>query len=173
MATGKRLTKIQDNLKNSETATVLLALAELKQKGDINSIKSLLDLISTTKDELVYAEALNILQTIKIKDCEEVIVDLLSTGNYQEDLKEILSAFWQAGLDGSNHVTFFVETAIKSKEYEVCFECLTILENVQNNPHEEEIITCITQIQDALNMRHQHEILLANIKDVLTGYLID
>lgn len=172
MAT-KKLQKIQQNLQNNETTIVLQALTELKQQGDLNSIKPLLDLISTTQNEVIYTAALQMLQTIKIKGCEEVIINLLTTNQYQNDLKEIISAFWQAGLDGAPHLSFFVDTAIKSSDYEICFECLTVIENFNTTPGEEEIIACITNLQDALNLRHKHEILLANIKDVLTGYLID
>jgi HEAT repeat protein len=144
-----RSRNLESSLRSDKISTVLTALFELKDTGNITFIPILLELLSANPDEQVEKEIIEILNNLKVQKAVPVLVKALKDPEYYPIRKKIITACWQNGLDYKNELPLFVDLVIQ-EEWETGFEAFTVIENMEEYPDSEIIDIAVHKIQEAL-----------------------
>lgn len=121
---------ILNSLFSAQTDVVILALQEIKVKGNKTYLPLLFDLLKTNPEKEIEKEIKKILGTIKDKETVPVFIQALEDKKYKTIQKILLTACWQNGLDFSNSLPFFVNLVI-NEDWEIAFEAFTIIESME------------------------------------------
>jgi hypothetical protein len=144
-----RSRNFEASLRSDKISTVLTALFELKDTGNITYIPILLDLLSTNPDEQVEKEITDILNNLKVQKAVPVLAEAIQDPKYNSIRRKIITACWQNGLDFKNQLPVFVDIVIQ-EEWETGFEAFTVIENMEEYPERELVDLAIRKIHDAL-----------------------
>jgi hypothetical protein len=144
-----RSRNLEASLRSEKTSTVLTALYELKDKGNVSIIPVLLELLSANPDEQVEKEITDILNNLKVQKAVPVLVEALLNPEYYSIRKKIITACWQNGLNYKNQLPLFVDLVIQ-EEWETGFEAFTVIENMEEYPDREILDLAVRKIHDAL-----------------------
>jgi HEAT repeat protein len=85
-----RSRNLEASLRSEKTSTVLTALYELKDKGNVSIIPVLLELLSANPDEQVEKEITDILNNLKVQKAVPVLVEALQIQNIIPYEKKLL-----------------------------------------------------------------------------------
>jgi hypothetical protein len=144
-----RSRNLEASLRSEKTSTVLTALFELKDSGNISFIPILLELLSANPEEQVENEITDILNNLKVQKAVPVLMEAIQNPEYISIRKKIITACWQNGLNYKNQLPVFVDLVIQ-EEWETGFEAFTVIENMEEYPDREIIDLAVSKIQDAL-----------------------
>jgi hypothetical protein len=144
-----RSRNLEASLRAEKTSTVLTALFELKDTGNVGIIPVLLELLSANPDGQVEREIIDILNNLKVQKAVPVLVEALLNPEYNSIRKIIITACWQNGLNYKNHLPLFVDLVIH-EEWETGFEAFTVIENMEEYPDREILDIAVRKIHDAL-----------------------
>jgi hypothetical protein len=144
-----RSRNLEASLRSEKTSTVLTALFELKDSGNISFIPILLELLSANPEEQVENEITDILNNLKVQKAVPVLMEAIQNPEYISIRKKIITACWQNGLNYKNQLPVFVDLVIQ-EEWETGFEAFTVIENMEEYPDKEIIDLAVRKIQDAL-----------------------
>ncbi len=144
-----RSRNLETSLRSEKTSTVLTALYELKDSGNISYIPVLLELLTTNPVEEVEKEIIYILNNLKVQKAVPVLVEAIQNPEYISIRKKIITACWQNGLNYKNQLPVFVDLVIQ-EEWETGFEAFTVIENMEEYPDRETLDLAVRKIQDAL-----------------------
>ncbi len=140
---------LETSLRSEKISTVLTALYELKDSGNISYIPVLLELLSANPVEEVEKEIIYILNNLKVQKAVPVLVEAIQNPEYISIRKKIITACWQNGLNYKNQLPVFVDLVIQ-EEWETGFEAFTVIENMEEYPDRETLDLAVRKIQDAL-----------------------
>ena len=144
-----RSRNLETSLRSEKTSTVLTALYELKDSGNISYIPVLLELLTTNPVEEVEKEIIYILNNLKVQKAVPVLVEAIQNPEYISIRKKIITSCWQNGLNYKNQLPVFVDLVIQ-EEWETGFEAFTVIENMEEYPDRETLDLAVRKIQDAL-----------------------
>lgn len=145
---------IEANLFSANTATVIMALNTLKEKGNSKYLPLLFDLLNSNPETEVENEITFILENLKIKDAVPVLTEALQNPRYMNIRKKLTTACWENGLDYRKYLSVFVDLII-NEDWETGFEAFTVIENMENYPELE--ITYIAKEKIIEALKHADE----------------
>lgn len=164
---NNKFNNIIKDLLSDDVDKILVALKQLRKSGKPEAIHLLLDVYLHTKDNLIQEEISALLFDLKLESATDELIKAISLKKYSELKPFIISIFWQAGLDTSNHLEFLVKQAIKGN-YFVCLEVLTVIENIDATFNEEEINDLILDLEEAIEEEEsEKQPLLISLKAVI------
>ncbi len=110
---------------------IIEKLNKLENGGNIKDVPFVLDnLFHKNKDISNKCEKL--LTDIKIKDANILYIERYKNTNNAEEIKKLLSIFWQSGLDFGNYISLFFDAIIKY-DIETALEAMSVVENSMHN----------------------------------------
>jgi hypothetical protein len=118
------------NLKSKNQALILETLEYIKQEGDKDILKELINLLQSTNNTIIRDEIVTILENLKEQDSASTIVESIENPDYDEILSLLISACWKNGLDFSDSVEIFTDIFIKS-EFQLAFDAFTVIDNIE------------------------------------------
>lgn len=164
---NNRFNNIIKDLLSGDNQKKLVAIKQLRISGKPEAIIPILDVYIKNNDENVQREISSLLFDLKLEAAADELIKAISTKKYVEIKPFIISIFWQAGLDASNHLEFLVKQAIKGN-YFVCLEVLTVIENLDSTFNEEQINDLLFDLDDAIDEDEtEKQALLINLKKVI------
>lgn len=159
MTKKSKIQGIHADIRSGDSDKVLKALKDIREHGTQDSIPVLIDILVNTKDELLYLEAVKILNDLKDKESTPYIIDAIQDPANAEEIITLLQVIWQAGLKVEGHLRFLVDLAMKSDNM-VAFECLTILEHMEDSIEDEEAFPLISDLREAVLRKNPNEAFL-------------
>src|SRR5690606_26892496 len=124
---------LEARLLSARTVTVLAALNEVKERGNINYLPILFNLLNSNPEAEVEKEVLAILGTLKVKEAVPLMTEALTNPRFNIIRKSLITACWQNGLDYRQHLPLFVDIVIQ-EDWETGFEAFTVIENMETFP---------------------------------------
>jgi hypothetical protein len=149
MPDQNHITNLEDKLQSGKTSTILTALLEIKESGNIYIIPLLLELLKSNPEQEVKQEIANILGNLKLQAAVPILIEAIQNPVHHSIQKELIIACWQNGLNFESYLSIFVDLVIKH-EWETGFEAFTVIENMENFPDREIIDLCVNKIHIAL-----------------------
>lgn len=116
-----------------------------KQEKDSMSIDTLIALLTNKADRQIKLDAL---KELKSEAGKEILLKAIAVTESIDTRKVLVAACWEAGLDFSKYVSFFVQLAIIS-DLEICLDSLTIIEDMQGPFDNKVLIDCIGKLEEA------------------------
>jgi hypothetical protein len=136
-------------------------MGEVPEKlSDTKAITTLVELLMN-KEELHLKQ--DALKELKSETGKELLLKAIAVSKSKEHTKVLTAACWEAGLDFSKYVSFFVQLALIS-DMDICIEALTVIEDMQGPMDLEVVKACIKKIEAARSEdQSEKSILLADI----------
>ena len=159
MAKKTKLQSLHSDIQSKDSNKIFKALKDIRKHGSRDSIPLLVDIVVNTDEELLYAEAVKVLNDLKDKDSTDAIVEAIQDPANEAQIITLLQVIWQAGLKVDRHLRFLADLAMKS-EYMVAFECLTITEHMEDELNEDETFQVIADLREAVLRKNKNEELL-------------
>jgi len=167
-----RFNNIIADLKSDNNKKVLTALKQLRKHGKAEAITPILD-VFVNADESIKQEIISFLFDLRDESTIEPLLSAIENKKYVKEKNMIISVFWQSGLDGSEHIDFFVNQAIKG-DYITCLEALTVIENFDATFEEGKIEDLKYDLDEAIdNDETDKKKLLESIKSTLESLNIE
>lgn len=138
---AKKNTKVKElllQLNNEDATKQLEAVKSLKMHGDKSAIEPLVHLLATTEDEQIEKEIILLLNTIKISDSPEEIINCLTNPSFAEVRIPLLCSIWNTGLDYRPYLKEILAVTVQGG-IEESLECITIIENQEGKFSEEQL----------------------------------
>jgi len=118
------------NLKSKNQSIILETLAYIKQEGNNEILKEVINLLHSTNDTIIRDEIVDILEHVKEQDSVLTLVQSLENPDYEDILSLLVSACWKNGLDYSASVEIFTDIFIKS-DFQLAFDAFTVIDNIE------------------------------------------
>lgn len=141
--------ELEARLLSARTVTVISALNEIKERGNLAYLPLLFSLLNSNPEPEVEKEITNILGTLKIKNAVPVITEAIRDPKYKPIQKKLITACWQNGLDYRPYLPVFIDFIIQ-EDWETGFEAFTVIENMENFPDQDLVDLSIEKINKAL-----------------------
>lgn len=138
-AANKIAEEIRKDLFSGDDLTVMKAVHRCREEGSALLMQPLLAVFSTTGNANIRSEILDMLSTLKVSGVEQDFLDALKNPAYRSARKDILTCIWSSGLQPVEGVALITEIAAEGT-YEEAIECLTILENMEDEVPESELL---------------------------------
>lgn len=146
MSTKPALIKqLREELLSGKETIVLDAIKKIRAEGNRELIPDLVRL--WLKEEgAIKTELTNLLYELKDNTVTEALIELLDEKEFIPAREQILTIFWNAGLDTREHLSTLVRIALQGN-YMQTLEVLTIIENLDPPFPEEEIMDALIQLK--------------------------
>ncbi len=118
-----------ERLNSDNTDTAVHAIAELKEKGNVNYIPVLVELLHTSNSPEVKSQVRMLFAEIKQSDAIPLLIQAIENKKYANELQPLVSACWENGLDYSMHLSLFIDLVI-DQELLIAFEAYTVITNM-------------------------------------------
>lgn len=158
-------------LSSEDEKTVLNTIKYARQNANANHLHMLISLLKDTKNDTVSNEIISLLNDLKDQEAMGPMMDAILDDQNESVRIFLLQAVWNSRLDALDYLEPLVNLAVKS-DYVTCLECLTIIENFETAPSDENIIAVNTIIKDALMDNSDNKELLMSMMEVLNDYMI-
>ena len=171
MGTHKKvIDQIKLDLLSEDDKIVTKALTKTRDKGNELLIDTLIQLYSSSENEMIKEEVKSIFSEIKNKNSIDYLLPHLESKN--NEIKELaLYALWSSGLDMTDHIPKVVDAAC-SGSFMVILEALTVLENLEGPFPEEDLLEANTLLQEQLHESNESSSkdLLKSMHEVIQKY---
>ena len=147
---------IKNNLFSSDTTNVILAINQIKEKGNRFYLPLLFDLFNSNPEPEISKEIKKLLSTVKEKESASIFIEAIIDDKYISIRKALLTTCWQNGLDFSKYLSELIDIII-TDDWEVAFEAFTIIDNMEGLPGEEIIESSKRKIKDALKTSNEQK----------------
>lgn len=149
MSNRKLDKKLESDLFSARPETVISALKSLNERGNINYLPLLFDLLNSGPEENIEKEIKIILGSLKLREAAPLLVEALQESKYKTIRKSIVTACWQNGLDFKNHLSVFVDLVIE-EDFATGFEAFTVIESMEEYPKGDVITEVTDRIHQSL-----------------------
>ena len=146
---NKKVTELINKLGSKESKEIINAVKSLKIHGDETAIEPLIELYTTTKNNAVQNEIVDLLNSIKSTKVPVVLIDCLTNSKYKSVSQMMLSSIWNSNLDYTQYLSEIINVA-QAGEMMDAMECLTILENMEGTLSEENIMDALVNLKSYL-----------------------
>lgn len=116
-------------LHSGNPVIVSAAIEELREGGNVAYLPVLFELLHSTRDEEIKRSISGLLAELKHRDAIPLLMEAIQNRQYATELRTIVSACWENGLDFSEYLPVFVDLVIES-EFIVAFEAYTVVTNM-------------------------------------------
>lgn len=146
----KQLEEIKRDLFSGEDGVVLKALTKTRELGNAALVEPLLAVYLSTGSSIVREEAGDMLNTLKVSGTEEAFIHALLQPQWSGRRGEIVAFMWNSGVQPVDYFDVIARTAVEGS-YTDALECLTLLENLDEEIPEEQLLESLAIVQQQLN----------------------
>lgn len=164
---NNRFNNIIKDLISEDEKKALTAIKQLRKHGKREAIKPLVDVLSSSKNDVIKQEVINLMYDLKDQSVVDEIILTIEDDAYENEKATLISIFWQSSLDGSEYLSTFVKEAIKG-DYMTCVEVLTVIENFDATFQETEVEDLKFDLDEAIEQEETEKVnVLIGIRKVL------
>jgi len=162
-----RLNNIINDLSSKEEKKVFTAIKQLRKHGKKEALLPLVDLLSSTKNEVIKTEVTSLLFDLKDQNVVEELINIIENETYQSEKATLISVFWQSSLDSSEYISKIVKQAIIG-DYMIGIEVLSVIDNYDCTFQETEIEDLKFDLDEAIQEETTEKInLLISIRSAI------
>lgn len=110
----------------------------------------MVSLLSTTNDEQVKSQILELLIDLKDQTVAEDLILTIEDDRFTALKPLLISIFWQSNLNGSEYINTFIREAIKG-DYMTGVEVMTVIDSFEDTFQESELEELKFDLEDAIN----------------------
>lgn len=171
---SKAIDSILKDFQASDVSLVKDAIKRNRKDGNVKTFAAMLDLLANTDEPEVEEAIISFLFDLKENDSVPTLVEALQKDELEYYRSFLVATFWQASIDGSDHLDLFVKLAIEG-DYMVCLEALTVIENFDAAYSEHELLDYENDISEAIEREDNKDKkeLLISLGDVVRNLPIE
>ena len=118
-----------NRLNSDDLKVAINAINELGETGNAAYIPVLVELLHSTENADIKKRIAKLLSTLKHSDAIPLIIEAIENKKYAGELRYLVSACWENGMDYSEHLPLFIDLVIE-QEFMVAFEAYTVITNM-------------------------------------------
>lgn len=152
MAQGKQkmMEEMKRDLFSGNDAVVLKALHKCREEGNVSMVEPLIALNVTSKSQMIVDETSDMLNNLKVSGTEDAFINALMNAEWRQHRARIISFMWSSGIQPVEYMDVITKIAIEGN-FEETFECITLLENIEELIPEEQLLESLTALREYLN----------------------
>ena len=144
--------------------------SEKKEEKDGKAISTLISLLTEKEDKQIKEDAL---KALKNEAGKELLLKAIAISEVNAVRRILVAACWEAGLDFSKYLPFFIRLAIIS-DLQICLDVLTIVEDMQGPFENKALLDAIKNLEEAGKVKDAttlslYEDMIGNLKRHLTN----
>ena len=168
--TQKAKTSTINRLNSEDSNVAISAISELKESGNASYIPILIELLHSTDNEEIKSKVTRLLAELKHSDAIPLIIEAIENKKYANELRFLVSACWENGLDYSTHLSLFVDLVVEH-DLMVALEAYTVITNMTGRISKEIAEKESRKIREAmLQADNQKKELLHDLLDFLPHF---
>jgi hypothetical protein len=152
---GKRLKALLQDLNSKSSEKQIAAVQAMKIHGNETIIEPLVEVLAKTSSEELKFEIKEVLNNVKSSKVPAKIIACLGTKKFATCRQELLASIWNSGLDYHDYLTEIIAATLQGDLMDA-LECVTIVENFETAPAEEELNEALVVLGDYLST-HKNE----------------
>ena len=168
-AENRKNAELRNKLYSTNHFMIIEALREIKEKGTINIIPCLFDLINEKTPDIIKEDILRLICDIKEQSAAPILVDAISNRSFGKDTSSVMAVFWQSRLDFSSYLPTFIKIFIR-EDYQTALEAFTVIEESASkisNKMQQECINILKSAADSIS--YEKKPLFNELVKVITG----
>jgi hypothetical protein len=147
---NKLVEEIKNDLFSGDDVVVMKAVLKCKDQDSITLVEPLIAVYASTGMPEIKREVADLLDNIKVPNAEQAFLKALSNKQNAKIRKDILSFIWNSGIQPIEQIVDLTEIAIDGS-FEEALECLTIIENIDDQVPEEKILESASLLRTAIS----------------------
>ncbi len=145
----QKLKEIRTLLASGKEEDILKGIQEVRKNGDPKIIPDLVETWTQGHGPKIQDEITGIFFDLKQTQALEPLIEALDHPK-MEDRTTLLSVFWNSRLDPTPYLEKFVDIAVQGN-YMECFECLTVIEEMEGPFQENNVMEGLLKTQTYLS----------------------
>ncbi|MFM2000512.1 MAG: hypothetical protein RL204_2459 [Bacteroidota bacterium] len=147
---NKLVEEIKKDLFSGDDVVVMKAVLKCKDQDSVTLVEPLIAVYASTGMPEIRREVADLLNNIKVPNAEQAFLKALANKQNAKVRKDILSFIWNSGIQPTEHIVDLTEIAIDGS-FEEALECLTIIENIDDQVPEEKILESVSVLRSAIS----------------------
>lgn len=147
---NKKLVTLLKDFDTGKVEKQLEAIKGLKIHGNETIIEPLVKTLSTTNSAELKIEIVDLLNNAKSSKVPAKIIECLLQEKYKSVHQVLLASIWNSNLDYKNYLPQIVKVTLQGELLDA-LECLTIIENFEEQPNEESINEALVMLGNYLH----------------------
>jgi len=147
---NKQIEEIKNDLFSGDDVVVMKAALKCKDQDSAALVEPLIAVYASTSMPEIKKEVSDLLNNIKVPNAENAFLKALSNKQNVKIRKDILSFIWNSGIQPVEDVVQLAEIA-SGGTFEEALECLTIIENIDDQIPEEQILESASVLRSAIS----------------------
>ncbi len=155
------------SLKSEEESIALKAVEDVRKMGDETILPVLAKLLTSSQHEQVKSGIRKVFTDLKDQKSAVAVTEIINDPDFAEEKAFFVSTCWEAKIDYSGFLPFFVELVIE-EEFSVSMEALTVIEEMKGPFDENELLQGIDRAHEYLDFpSNENEALVENLLKAL------
>lgn len=147
---NKLVEEIKNDLFSGDDVVVMKAVLKCKDQDSVTLVEPLIAVYASTGMPEIKREVADLLNNIKVPNAEQAFLKALANKQNTKIRKDILSFIWNSGIQPVEQIVDLTEIAIDGS-FEEALECLTIIENIDDQVPEEKILESASVLRSAIS----------------------
>ena len=147
---SKKIKSLLFDLLETNIKKQVSAIKSLKVHGNESVIRPIVEVLVSTEDELLRSEIIDLLNTIKSTKVPSQIAKCLTDESLKSVHKILLASVWNSGLNYTSYLKEIVQATVHG-DMMSAIECITIIENIEDEFSEEDIFEPLLILKEYLN----------------------
>ena len=149
-AQQRKLDAIRNDLFSGDDILVAKAIGLCEEEGSAALVEPLLAFYASNAPESLRMRVAEMLGSLKVSNVETYFLQALANPQWKHTHKDIVGFMWSTGLQPVDAVSQISDLAA-SGDYALTFECLTLLESLEDPIPEEQLLESIAVIHKAIS----------------------
>jgi hypothetical protein len=149
-AQQRKLDAIRNDLFSGDDLLVAKAIGLCEEEGSAALVEPLLAFYASNAPESLRMRVADMLGSLKVSNVEIYFLQALANPQWKHTHKDIVGFMWSTGLQPVDAVSQISDLAA-SGDYALTFECLTLLESLEDPIPEEQLLESIAVIHKAIS----------------------
>ncbi len=162
-------TKVVNDLKSSDRGRKTEAIKQIRKDGFTGYLPLLANLYLESDDTEIRDMVSAVFQDLKDTSGAPVIVSLIKDTSNADLRSMLLTACWSSSLDFSGYLYELIEVAIEH-EFMVVFEVITVVENFEVLPPEDQINQSISRLKSYVAEKPEKDELIYELQKILESF---
>jgi len=149
-AQQRKLDAIRNDLFSGDDILVAKAISLCEEEGSSALVEPLLAFYASNAPESLRMRVADMLGSLKVSNVETYFLQALANPQWKHTHKDLVGFMWSTGLQPVDAVSQISELAA-SGDYALTFECLTLLESIEDPIPEEQLLESIAVIHKSIS----------------------
>lgn len=166
----QRIKNLILDLESKNERKIIGALKRVPHEGSPEIMEALFNLYAQSPSNEVVILLEKSIHNLKDPACIEPMMNVLVDEKKQNLHAKVLAAFWQSGLDVSEHLEELVQSAIKG-DFIIAMEATTVIENLEFT-NDQALTHSIEAMDKAVEVKDEKQDLIVSLRQVLLDKLL-